>query len=155
MCGRVIIRVCCCVCAQALIEALQDKSKRLGEIGDDPLEAAMANARGARGGVGGARIKSYEPDAYAKGTKVNFDDPDDDADQGGPVLQLPATNTSFKLRDLKVLGDVSCVSPLPAPCSRHLSFHPMYLFLWSIFLLSLMFAFNVCYWCCWYCHDSS
>ena len=90
---------------------MQDKSKRLGEIGDDPLEAAMANTRGARGGgvggVAGPRIKSYDPEA--KGRQIKFDDDDDDADQGGPLLQLPAANNNFKLRDLKVLGDVSCL----------------------------------------------
>ena len=34
-----------------LIDQLQDKSKRLGESGDDPLDAARANARGAKGGI--------------------------------------------------------------------------------------------------------
>jgi hypothetical protein len=75
--------VCVCVCArararaavsplpllQALINDLQDKRKGLGELCDDPLEAARVHARGAKGmGAGKVRII----DDNSKGRQMDF-----------------------------------------------------------------------------------
>eukprot|EP00802_Teleaulax_amphioxeia_P019116 Tamp_19337.p2 GENE.Tamp_19337~~Tamp_19337.p2 ORF type:complete len:191 (-),score=42.55 Tamp_19337:519-1091(-) len=62
---------------QALINDLQDKRKGLGELCDDPLEAARVHARGAKGmGAGKVRII----DDNSKGRQMDFSDDDDEED---------------------------------------------------------------------------
>ena len=86
---------------QALIDEAHEKSKRLREMGDDPLKAAVAGARSAK--EGGPKIKSYDPATL--GRSIVFDEDEDEDEDDSPKLQLASVDTSFKPRR-DILADI-------------------------------------------------
>ena len=96
---------------QALLDQHQEHKKKLGGMGDDPLEAARAASRNAKGG-------RFQYDTDDKGRQVAFsddhDDGDDDDDEGNTAgkLHLNPVDVSFKPRR-DILADATCVCFLP------------------------------------------